>query len=510
MVGTGVAVPGLRIVAGSLLALGLSGAAGAEDCRLRQAASIGVTLAPDGAILIPAEVNGHSTSLILDTGAFWSVIGPQLAEGLPRRQSSVYEIGAGGQPMRTVVTVPTLKLGTLPPIADVQFFVKPPGPEAFPGNAAANLLSWADLEIDLANDRINLFSHDHCPGKVLYWPHSDDFEVPMHVGREKLLTIPVELDGHRLTALLDTGATISVLHDDVALSVFGIDADSPGSESLGSGVTLDGARMTLFRHRFGSLSIGSVRFRNPWLTIGTDKGAPHGAGRAEGGSTSDLVIGMHQLRNLHLFLAYGEGMLYGTTVAGDQTAGGAVADARPAHRPDTMDLRDAGDHIAKAYQSLGAADYDAAIREFDAAIVIAPGEPKLWQARGAARLSKRQYREAIDDETEAIRLDPGAGGSFYDRALAEDGMALRAAALDDCGKALAAAPRDTRVLELRAHVEGEIGQWQAALADLDRVVSADPKNPSALLARGMVKQHLGDAAGGAADLAAARRLAPAK
>ncbi len=62
-------------------------------------------------------------------------------------------------------------------------------------------------------------------------------------------------------------------------------------------------------------------------------------------------------------------------------------------------------------------DYDKAIKDYDAAICIAPKDGELYSSRGGVWRRKREYDKAIRDYEEAIHLAPN--GSIAYTSLAE-------------------------------------------------------------------------------------------
>jgi predicted aspartyl protease len=306
------------------LALGLWHPAGATpgSCTLQQIAALDTIEGPDGAILVPAGIESQPTLLLLDTGAFWSVLRPSLARPIGWHHSSVGMAGAGGEILDQVTTIPDFTLGPLA-LKDVDFIVGSAGffaaqPE-IGGLLAANLLKVFDLEIDPAGHEVRLFSQDHCKGNVIHWPHTDRIDVPLEIARDGQITIPVVLDGEALRALVDTGAAVSVLHLDVARRRFGIEPGAPGDVDAGSLATADGRVLPRWEHRFHSLAIEGARFNEPLLAIAPNR-MRRSADDASGEKPADLELGLRQLRLLHLYIAYGEKMLYATTVGGDAAA----------------------------------------------------------------------------------------------------------------------------------------------------------------------------------------------
>jgi predicted aspartyl protease len=130
----------------------------------------------------------------------------------------------------------------------------------------------------------------------------------------------VVLDGKTLNAIIDTGATTSTMTASTAKDLFGIDADAPGVPV--HNVPLNGTVIPLFRGHFDSLAFGDVAVKNPQINIIRDEDFGHGWAK--------LLIGMDVLRRLHLYIAYGEHMLYVTSAQGQP---GAPSQGEPAKTP---------------------------------------------------------------------------------------------------------------------------------------------------------------------------------
>jgi hypothetical protein len=114
------------------------------------------------------------------------------------------------------------------------------------------------------------------------------------------IMVPVDLDGHRLTALLDTGASISVVNLEATQATLGLtpgDADTPLDGSLAGA-----AKSTTYKHRLKSLSLEGVAIANPNLRLIPDLMRPQMHGNVATGTSlgnpsigtglSDMNLGM--------------------------------------------------------------------------------------------------------------------------------------------------------------------------------------------------------------------------
>ncbi len=305
--------------------------------------SVNIQTGADGRIYVPAKINDISKSMLVDTGGFFTEITKPVSQEmkLAVRHTGLELIGVAGDTTRLVVRA-GFTLGKLH--ADgMDFMVMPelhkfaPDVPDAAGVLAPNLLRSYDLDLDFGGGKLNLISQKHCEGKVIYWPASAVAIVPMRVNQDGHAWVPVELDGHRLSAMLDTGSTTSILNLGTAKNTFGLE---PGSADVPPEGNLRGT-VAAYSHRFKSLSLEGIAISNPKLTLLPDlmRGKlanPHD--NIEGDTRisnpnietglGDMILGMDVLRHLHVYIAYKEQKLYLTPV----TAAAAAA-APPAAAP---------------------------------------------------------------------------------------------------------------------------------------------------------------------------------
>jgi tetratricopeptide (TPR) repeat protein len=543
----------IRLIAA--LAFGLFGAttgahAETPKCGLQLFASVDMLNNNSGSILIPVTLDGEQTAMIIDTGAFWSGAALSVVPGLKTTNSSIGAVGAGGGVTHQVVRVPEIRIGSIV-LNNIEFMLLPGNFTTDPrigGNIGANILRAFDVEIDPAARKVNFLSKDHCKGQVIHWPHSDLIDIPLHVGEDGILTIPVQLDGKELRAEIDTGASATDLRLDVAKAQFGLVPDSPGMEKAGTSRTIDGANLAQYEHRFETLAIQDVTFKNPVLLISEDKSAQTEAARRAQhamGDEHEMLLGMHQLRQLHLYFAYGEERLYATTVAGDAAAAGTTAQSAAfTPQADPVDGLHAGKLNESAIRHLNAREFQLAISDLDRAIALMPQVAGFYANRGIAYAQLGNSQQALQDFGQAIRMDPKLVTAYLgrsevyarnhqlDMAISDVTKAiqinplgsssaltarcrlhaakkeLREARLD-CDQAVALGPHQAGPLEGRGLLNLAGGRLNDAIADFDAALELDSHRAWSLMGRGLARQRKGDLAGGKADMAAARAIDPA-
>jgi predicted aspartyl protease len=305
-----------------VLATVLSPVTHAEECKpLKSYGKIPFATDDGLRINLTTTLAGKPTHLVLDTGAYWSTIRRDLVEDLglkTRKGTSLYMLDLAGEKMDKVAIVPEVKVGGLG-YGAAEFFIAgaPPAPiEEEGGLLGQNLLNRIDLDIDNARKTVTLFSQDHCDGDGVYW--ADEAVVlefkrsetdSMHVSRAKReerkstndFDVPIvwaQFEGRNVAVTFDTGATHTSMDLGLAKAVFGIDEHSPGVRPAGESYVANGGTVQDYSYTFKKLSIAGVTFENvPVLLSKFDSG-------------KDVLLGMHEMRHLHLYIAYKEGRIY--------------------------------------------------------------------------------------------------------------------------------------------------------------------------------------------------------
>ncbi|MEA2757303.1 MAG: hypothetical protein QOJ54_3592 [Aliidongia sp.] len=307
----------------SLTAILLSGlaatasAGAAEDCRLRQFASIPTTSYGNGLIALDVAINDQTAKLLIDTGAGLSFLDKTFVDRarLPQHDTPILGYGLTGRPIDHAARVARFTLGHA--VINNQVFavgnVGGDGTDARPvGIFGANYLAPYDVEIDPAARRLKLFLPAHCPGQTVYWAN-EYFRLPVHLTDGKGLEVDVQIGGRSLRALLDTGASVTTMRLAVARDWFDLTPPT-GAQAKLAGV--DGARLDSFQHRFESLTLGGITLHDTDVVIAdidSGKGASRHGSRITGmPNQPDMLIGMPLLRRLHLFIAYSEPAVYFT------------------------------------------------------------------------------------------------------------------------------------------------------------------------------------------------------
>jgi len=177
------------------------------------------------------------------------------------------------------------------------------------------LMGRYDVEIDFGAYKMNYFSSDHCPGKVVYWPHKA-LAVQSFTFHKRHIHFIVKLDGKNVMAEIDTGSPRTSLRAEAARRIFDLGPESPGNIPLNNQ-----GMAAAFGRVFSSLDFEGVGVTNPHVIIIPDLvGSKDANNGFQTGSRvrkvddlddqADMLIGMDILRKLHLYIAFDETNLY--------------------------------------------------------------------------------------------------------------------------------------------------------------------------------------------------------
>jgi predicted aspartyl protease len=322
---------------GSLLFLAaLSVPALADECSLKLIASVDMTALPGGRYMVPVSINGMPNNMLLNTAGGITSLRRDSAEAMglhPIDDSRVRLLSSNGNASQSLVEM-DFRLGAIQ-MPRLQVIVMPnagTGTQPFVGNLAGDVLGLYDVEMDFAGRKLNFFSKDHCPGKVIYWKN-DAFAIVLitlqlptgdssrtgyrlYSPRGSHIHVPVTINGKELKAALNTGSPISTMSTDTAKYMFDVTTQSQGATPIQDPNAPPGS----FLYTFPSLTFDTVTVTNarflvtPNLTGTKDPNNSFRTDtrifRIDDGIGGNTTIGLDVLRKLHLYVAYGESKLY--------------------------------------------------------------------------------------------------------------------------------------------------------------------------------------------------------
>jgi len=216
-------------------------AAEAKDCQLKQYASLDLSVAPNGALLVPVTLKGSRAFMVLNTSNAFSTVTESAASRLALQVKTIasdMRMRAGAKSIQKVAWANGLLIGSvafksIDLLVISNFVDRNPFDTEVIGTLGMNAFSQVDVELDAANRKLNLFSQDHCPGHVVYWSETYD-SAPIRFGEMGELYFPMELDGKKLETTLATGQSTTTLYTDVTRQLYNFDNHSSDTDATGS------------------------------------------------------------------------------------------------------------------------------------------------------------------------------------------------------------------------------------------------------------------------------------
>ena len=428
-------------------------AAADQKCTIGQFMQLPVTII-DRQPTVPAAINGHKVALVVDSGAFFSVLSSSVAAEyhLPHRAApeGFYLEGVGG---RSEVDIATVKDFTLAgqPFHRVEFLVGTSEPgEA--GLLGQNFLGMADVEYDLPDGAVRLMQPHGCGhASLAYWAKTGnysvlDIESADRAGKHTQAT--VEIDGVKLRAIFDTGAATTILTRHAA-NRLGFKPDGPGVTEAGDSRGLGRGVVRTWIAPFGALSLGdNETIKNIRLRVGEIDDDSYDMLIGADFFLSHRVYVSNELRKM--FFSYSGGPVFDLSVHHDT---GSTSPPLPADAPTTAEG---------------------------------------FSGRGTAFAARHEYARAKDDLSHAIALAPAEPRYRLERARIEQAGDDKAAAAADLDAAVKMAPSDITVRLARAGLRMEQDDRAGARADADAADAAAAPQSDARFELGMLYDALGE------------------
>ncbi|HUA79878.1 MAG TPA: aspartyl protease family protein [Dyella sp.] len=483
------------LIVGSLLA----SQAWADKCQLARYGTLPVEIEGGRATTV-VKINGSDTRFIIDTGAFFNTMSYANASSLGlklRPLPNDFRItGIGGAADAQFTRVK--EFGILDTtLKNIDFIVG--GSDAGSGLLGANLLDFADVEIDFAHGKLSLFKVDGCDNESLtYWSTGHDFFMAdLERSDERFdqrTFINVTINGKKVQAVLDSGAPATLLTRRAAERA-GLDLNAPGVRK-GSASGIGAKLVKTWIVPVDSFSVGTETIQHSEMEV-IDGNIGYGG--------TDMLLGLDYLLAHHMFIAnskrkayftYNGGRVFAYAAApgdGDKSGGGASGnnDAAPKTAPD---------YALRGEADLSRGEPQTAIADLNEAIRLAPDQADYYVARARAFGTAKQFDAALTDLNKALSLDPKNFEGLLLRATLRFSHKDNAGALADVTAASALAPAGSAQARSVAALYIQLGQAASALPLLDdwiRLHSRDAQLGLVLnercWARGLSNQLLDDA-----------------
>jgi predicted aspartyl protease len=247
-------------LAGVLLLAGAE--ASAAQCKMGVVAEFPVVMDRNRP-LIRGEMNGKPMLALVDTGAFRSLMLRGAAEPYGLRVRTLPElkiVGVGGVSQAQATTIKQLKLGDYEKQNVAMVMAgsnRPVGSSDFAMILGQDVLSSADIELDLANNKIRLLKASGCSASepLAYWGGAFAQAPIEALDENRKVITTVRLNGKPVRALLDTGAWSSVVSTEAARAA-GVDIEDPQVTAAGVSGGLGKGTLKNYLATFDTLAIG--------------------------------------------------------------------------------------------------------------------------------------------------------------------------------------------------------------------------------------------------------------
>jgi predicted aspartyl protease len=480
----------LRHVGSALLLMSLSIAAAQASCQLTQM-EIPVRIVNSRPIAT-LTLNGTEVPMLLDSGAFYSMLSPAIAAELKlplRNLPHGLDISGVTGPIDAKQTL-VEKVGLLgAELRNIEFLVG--GNElgsGIMGLLGRNILSAADTEYDLAHGAVRLsFPKGACEKtNFAHWAgQAPVVVVPLEPEHHKdtAIRVNVGINGKPTLALLDSGVSRTALTLRAARRAGIEERDlKPSGRVRGAGAGWAKA----WTGNVALFELGGEKIANNRLTISDI------ADRQEG-----MLVGLDYFLSHRIYVSRLQRQMYITWNGGPVFAQGDAAaeeyDRRYAALPKDVAKDDADALARRGAAALAAKNYQRALDDLNRANELSPGVAGYRHDRAQVHLAMRESRLALADLDEALRLDPLLNEARLRRASMRASMDDRPGAEADLAQLDAVLPPSSDLRAGMGHLYASFRQAYQALRQFDlwvRTHSTDAGLASVLNARCWLRARL--------------------
>lgn len=298
-----------------------------QACRFAKVATLPVVVR-NNRILVDAAINGQPVQFEIDTGAQATMLFTSAAIGLDLPITQLpgrHAFGVDGEMDLRQTEIATFNLATW---STKGWWVRVMGDSAgwarerIAGLLGEDFFHHFDVEFDLPGGKVTLFQAENCDDATLSYWSADAQQVDMRgiSSQHPAVSLPVTLNDRPVQALLDSGASISLVGLQAAVDA-GVTPDSPGvAPAQGPVGGLAGRALTAWTGSFASIAIGGETIRNTRLTFAdiqkhtksSETGSHIGVQVIEYG----LILGVDFLKAHRVLIAHSQNRLYFTYAGG--------------------------------------------------------------------------------------------------------------------------------------------------------------------------------------------------
>ena len=251
--------------------------------------------------IIPVTLGRTTVPFILDTGAAVSILSTEAGQAMGFKRTTEWQFvgeGAGGQVLGYPTRIGVLRLGNgtlFGALLSVQPLFNVPL-SRFPvfGLIGSDIVSnWA-IDFDARHARLGLYNEEPCTVLGPPWPGSAA-TAELIENETRYIEVEVTLNSRALDAVLDTGATTSLIGASAARR---LRLDLSHDRTI-TGTGVGGLHYAGHEHRIDSVVVGGVGIGPMMFDVSTRNLAG-----------TDLLLGQDFLHNHRVFVSYRQNRLW--------------------------------------------------------------------------------------------------------------------------------------------------------------------------------------------------------
>ncbi len=289
-----------------------------KKCRYVRTAQLPVTLARNQ-VLVEGSINEISTPFLFDTGAYKTHVSYDFAEKNQFKLSYINRssFGVGGVSQTYTTRVDEFSVGAIKG-QKITLLVDgtPNQSRHYGGLIGADFLFQSDVELVMAESLIRFFQPIDCDNTFLgYWGGDiTTLDFDFQGLRDTRPVFTVLINGHKVKAILDTGATTSLIDQATAKKV-GMVPESGYGDLFKEASGIGKRTMKIWLEKFDSMQIGDERIPSAAIAVGDMWGNvmnDQASATLESAvkEEAQLVLGLDYIKEHRILFAMGQKKLY--------------------------------------------------------------------------------------------------------------------------------------------------------------------------------------------------------
>jgi hypothetical protein len=302
--------------------------ASAADCKLTRYAASDLVVHPNGGLFLPGRVDDREVLLALQMSSGLAMISPAAVSELGLKTARVradVPLRSNGVAIEREVKLVSLVIGGAD-FAGWTVYVQPGASRPLPmyegkpviGSLSARFMNAVDMELDVAARKMNLFRHARCRGEQVYWSREYTNEY-LYADPSGLLYFPLELDGKRIEASLNTSGPRSRLSEAAARRFYRFerDAGAPGRGETRPGAFVGVRRMAITSRKseLPETDVHVIDDTQRDCELGQSERGSNAIGFRNCFGIAPFEIGTDLLQHFRIYIASQEGRIYFTRSA---------------------------------------------------------------------------------------------------------------------------------------------------------------------------------------------------